>query len=32
MTGSWVPPHRRGVPAIIRCDNGPEYISETVQQ
>lgn len=22
----------RGVPAIIRCDNGPEYISETVQQ
>ena len=22
----------RGVPAVIRCDNGPEYISETVQQ
>jgi putative transposase len=22
----------RGVPAFIRCDNGPEYISETVQQ
>jgi putative transposase len=22
----------RGVPASIRCDNGPEYISETVQQ
>ncbi len=22
----------RGVPAVIRCDNGPEFISETVQQ
>lgn len=22
----------RGGPAVIRCDNGPEYISETVQQ
>jgi putative transposase len=22
----------RGAPAVIRCDNGPEYISETVQQ
>lgn len=22
----------RGAPAVIRCDNGPEYLSETVQQ
>lgn len=22
----------RGAPAVIRCDNGPEYVSETVQQ